>query len=111
MDLPPGRPGRARWAVLVRELLPQLAQPVAFARRVVDRACQTGGLMSVLLQPQETGRLPRKLTEKGYFNDACRLAELLGHDLHSLAGQADPQTEAKRRPRRRRRRRTPAQPQ
>ncbi len=106
-ELPPGRLGRARWSVLVRRLLPQMAQPVAFARRVVDRACQAAGLLAILIQPQAERRLPRKLTDKGYFADACRLAELLGYDLHELTGMGRPDPAGHARPRRRRRRRKP----
>ncbi|MBI4799738.1 MAG: hypothetical protein HY794_13630, partial [Desulfarculus sp.] len=59
--------------------------------------------------PQEGARLPKKIAQKGYFVDACRLANLLGHDLNALAGGRPPaaEPERRRRPRRRRRRRPP----
>jgi poly(A) polymerase len=109
-EFAPGRVGRVQWALFVRRMLPELGQPVAFAKRVVERACQAGGLMAFVRMPDATARLPKKIAQKGYFIDACRLARLLGYDLETLAGGRAP-TEAPepRRPRRRRRRRRPPQ--
>lgn len=108
-EFTPGRAGRVQWALFTREALPRLGQPVAFAKRVVERACQAAALMAFVRQPQEGARLPKKIAQKGYFADACRLAKLLGHDLNALAGGRPPaaEPERRRRPRRRRRRRPP----
>lgn len=107
VEFAPGRAGRVQWALFVRQMLPYLGQPVAFAKRVVERACQAGGLMAFVRMPDPGARLPKKIAQKGYFIDACRLARLLGYDLEALAGtRAQPdKPERRRRPRRRRRRR------
>ncbi|CAO0824793.1 Poly(A) polymerase I [Desulfarculales bacterium] len=86
VEFAPSRVGRVQWALFVREMLPYLGQPVAFAKRVVERACQAGGLMAFVRIPDLNIRLPKKIAQKGYFIDACRLARLLGHDLEVLAG-------------------------
>ncbi|MEW5912872.1 MAG: poly(A) polymerase [Thermodesulfobacteriota bacterium] len=107
-EFPPGRAGRVYWSLFVRRALPELAQPVAFPKRVVERACQIGGLMGFVREPLPDQRLPKKVRDKGYFAEACALAELLGHDLNRLDG-AGPRPGKKRRRRRRRpRRRRPA---
>jgi poly(A) polymerase len=106
LALEPGRAGRAQWANFVRETLPALAAPVAFARRVMERAYQAGGLMGLAIVPGGRGRLPKKVAQKGYFAEACALAQLLGHDLLGGDGGQPPAAEEPRhRPRRRRRRR------
>jgi poly(A) polymerase len=106
-EFTPGRVGRVQWALFVREMLPRLGQPVAFAKRVMERACQAASLMAFVRLPDPNARLPKKIAQKGYFIDACRLARLLGYDLEALAGgRAQPEApERRRRPRRRRRRR------
>lgn len=101
VDFPPGRPGRSRWALFVRENLPQMANSVQFAKRVMERACQIGAVMGFLREENPPQRLPKKVTEKGYFVDACQLAEVLGRDLASRAGKAAPKAGRKRRRRRR----------
>ncbi|MFH1057702.1 MAG: hypothetical protein V1797_03350 [Pseudomonadota bacterium] len=50
-------------------------------------------------------RLPKKITQKGYFADAQALAELLDLDLMAALGQEKSGEGQARRPRRRRRRR------
>ncbi len=104
VEFPPGRPGRTRWALFVRDTLPPLARPVQFAKRVMERACQIGAVMGFLREEQATPRLPKKVTEKGYFPDACQLAEVLGRDLASraVAGPARPTRKRRRRRRKRR---------
>jgi poly(A) polymerase len=105
-EFAPGRPGRTQWQMFVRERLPELARPVAFARRVMERAAQIGGVMGFLREDQKGARLPKKITDKGYFADACQLAEVLGRDLQSLAGP--PGKKAPKKRRRRKRRKKPA---
>jgi poly(A) polymerase len=101
-------PGRTRWAVFVRENLPALAAPVAFARRVMERLCQAGGLMDLAFVPDgRRGRLPKKIAQKGYLADALALARLLGHDLLGAESAHQTNPAPKHRPRRRR---TNAQP-
>jgi poly(A) polymerase len=102
-EFSPGRPGRTQWQMFVRERLPELARPVTFARRVMERATQIGGVMGFLREDQEGAKLPKKITDKGYFADACRLAEVLGRDLRALAGGPPPKASRKRRRRKRRR--------
>lgn len=105
VEFAPGRAGRVQWALFVRDMLLHLGQPVAFAKRVVERACQAGGLMAFVRMPDLGVRLPKKIAQKGYFQNACRLARLLGYDLAGLGGsraQAE-KPERRRRPRRRRR--------
>ena len=87
-EFAPGRQGRAQWAVFVREALPALAKPVAFAKRVMERAGQIAGLMAFVRWEQPGQSLPKKVTTKGYFPVACELARLLGHDLGGLDRQA-----------------------
>ena len=101
LDLPKGRAGRIAWGGFVRENLPALAAPIAFAKRVMERAVQITSLMSVVVQDQPGDRLPKKITDKGYFADACLLADMLDFNLKALAG---PSSEGTGRPRRRRRR-------
>lgn len=101
VEFPPGRPGRTRWALFVRETLPQMASSVQFAKRVMERACQIGAVMGFLRGENPPHRLPKKVTEKGYFVDACQLAEVLGRDLASRAGKTPPKPSRKRRRRRR----------
>ena len=101
VEFPPGRAGRTRWAFFVRDTLPNMTKTVQFAKRVMERACQIGGVMGFLREDNPPPRLPKKVTEKGYFVDACQLAEVLGRDLTSRAGGAAPKTSRKRRRRRR----------
>jgi poly(A) polymerase len=101
VEFPPGRPGRTRWALFVREILPQMASSVQFAKRVMERACQIGAVLGFLREENPPHRLPKKVTEKGYFADACQLAEVLGRDLASRAGKTPPKPSRKRRRRRR----------
>ncbi len=116
LELPPGRAGRVTWGGFVRENLPALARPVAFAKRVMERACQTSALMAPMLQESPGDRLPKKITDKGYFPDACLLGDLLGLNLRAMAGHGQAKTKPggakrrrrRRRPNRRRRRRPPA---
>jgi poly(A) polymerase len=104
MEFPPGRAGHSRWAFFVRDVLPQMAKSVQFAKRVMERACQIGGVMGFLREEHPPHRLPKKVTEKGYFADACQLAEVLGRDLASRAGKASSKSTRKRRRRRRKKR-------
>ncbi len=104
VEFPPGRPGHTRWALFVRETLPPMAMSVQFAKRVMERACQIGAVMGFLREERPPHRLPKRVTEKGYFIDACQLAEVLGRDLASRAGKALPKTGHKRRRRRRKKR-------
>ena len=107
LELPPGRAGRVLWGGVVRENLPALAKPVAFAKRVMERACQTSALMASMLQDRPGDRLPKKVTDKGYFPDACLLGDLLGFNLRAMAGEGAPKPggskRRRRRPNRRRR--------
>ncbi|RJX29702.1 MAG: poly(A) polymerase [Desulfarculus sp.] len=108
-EFPPGRAGRVQWSLLVRRALPELAQAVSFPKRVVERACQIGGLMGFVRYPLPDQRLPKKVRDKGYFAEACTLAGLLGHDLKALDGPgARPSKKRRRRRRRRRPHRSPA---
>jgi len=106
-EFSPGRPGRAQWQAFVRESLPGLTQPVAFAKRVMERCSQIGGVMGFLREEKPGARLPKKVTDKGYFPDACLLAEVLGRDLKTMAGSAKPAGGKKRRRRRRKRKPRP----
>jgi len=101
LEIPPGSAGRSRWAFFVREALPQLAKSVQFAKRVMERACQIGAVMGFLREEDPLQRLPKKVTEKGYFADACQLAEVLGRDLASRAEVSSSKAGRKRRRRRR----------
>ncbi len=105
MSFEPGRAGRSQWSLFVREALPTLAKPVAFAKRVVERACQISGLMAFVRDPQPGQRLPKRVVDKGYYPDACHLARLLGYDLKALERPGGPARSKKHRRRRRRRRR------
>ena len=107
MDLPSNRQGRSQWAFFVRDALPELTQPMAFAKRVMERGCQILGVLAFVRPETAADRLPKKVSEKGYFRDACRLAQLLGWDLGSL-DQAAPSPARRSRRRRRRRRKKPA---
>lgn len=98
-----GRAGRAQWSLFVREAFPELAAPVQFAKRALERATQILGVMSFLRKEQAGAQLPKKLTQVGYFEDAVELAKLLGGDLEALISGPGPNKG--RRPRRRRRRR------
>ncbi|MCF8034539.1 MAG: polynucleotide adenylyltransferase PcnB [Desulfarculaceae bacterium] len=114
MEFAPGRQGRAQWSVFVRDALPALTKPVAFAKRVMERAGQIAGLMAFVRWEQPGQSLPKKVTTKGYFPVACELARHLGHDLGGLDRQgAKSGSKSKRRRRRRRKPRrkstTPAQ--
>ena len=106
-DLPPGRAGRVAWTQFARQELPRLAQPLAFTKRVMERCRQMAGVMAYLRDPRPGMRLPKRVTDKGYFLPACRLARLLGRDLASLAAPAAGKTSTKKKKRRRRRRRRP----
>jgi poly(A) polymerase len=110
VEFPPGRAGRVRWTMFLREKLRELAAPIQFSRRSLERACQVGAVMGFLRGDTSGVRLPKKVTEKGYFPDACRLAEILGRDLKALL-RPPPRKGRPRRRRRRRRRRKPARPQ
>ncbi len=108
----PGRAGRSQWSLFSREALPALAKPVAFAKRVVERACQITGLMSFVRDPQPGQYLPKRVVDKGYYPDACHLARLLDYDLEALekpGGQAEVKKKRRRRRRRRPRRKGQAQ--
>jgi len=111
-EFAPGRQGRVQWSLFVREALPELARPVAFAKRVMERACQIAGLMAFVRQGQPGQSLPKKVVSKGYFPAACELARYLGHDLAGMDRQGPAAPGKKRRRRRRRPRRkknSPAQ--
>jgi poly(A) polymerase len=101
VEFPPGRAGHSRWAFFVRDTLPEMAKSVQFAKRVMERACQIGAVMGFLRDENPPPRLPKKVTEKGYFADACQLAEVLGRDLASRAVGQTPKPGRKRRRRRR----------
>ena len=105
LELPPGRTGRSRWVEFVRAVLPALAEPVMFAKRMMERTWQIGGVMAFLHDDMRVARLPKKVSAKGYFPIACQLAQMLGDDLESMA-----QTPAKTKTRKRRRRRKPKKP-
>jgi poly(A) polymerase len=108
LDLPPGRPGRIEWSRFVNETLRELAAPVAFAKRVLERSCQIGSVMAFMFQENgQVPSLPKRVTDKGYFPTACRLAEMLGRDISALAGGAPKAGKPPRKRRRRRRRRKP----
>ncbi len=109
-DFAPGRGGRVGWQLWVRQALPELAAPVAFAKRVMERACQAAGLMSYLTLAEPGLRLPKKIAQKGYFAEAQDLARLLGQDLLAAFGGEKPADSPRRRTRRRRRRRKPGAP-
>ena len=98
LELPPGRAGRVRWVEFVRGVLPALAEPVMFAKRMMERAWQIGGVMGFLHENMRVPRLPKKVTSKGYFSTACLLAQLLGDDLKPMA-----KPDSKKRRRRRKR--------
>ncbi len=104
-----GRQGRAQWSLWLRDALPGLAEPVAFARRVMERACQVAGLMAFVKLASPGQGLPKKMLAKGYYPVACDLARFLGGDLESL-GRGGPENDGKKRRRRRRRRRKPHGP-
>lgn len=103
LELEPGRSGRVTWALYAREALPELTGPVGFAKRVTERASQICGTLGVKLQDQPGERLPKKIVDKGYFSDACRLAQLLDFDLAAMAPDAARPGKSKSRRRRRRR--------
>ncbi len=110
-EFAPGRQGRGQWALFVREALPELAAPVAFAKRVMERVGQIAGLMAFVREAQPGQSLPKKVVTKGYFPMACDLAAHLGFDLAALNRQGPRGSTSKRRRRRRRRpRRKPTQP-
>ncbi len=101
-EFTPGRGGRVGWQFWVRQALPELAAPVAFAKRVMERACQAAGLMSYLTLAEPGLRLPKKIAQKGYFAEAQDLARLLGQDLLAAFGGERPPDPQRRRSRRRR---------
>ncbi len=105
LELPPGHPGRSRWVEFVRAALPALAEPVMFAKRMMERTWQISGVMGFLHENMRVPRLPKKVTSKGYFATACQLAQLLGDDLESMV-----QPPSKKRRRRRRKKPRPKKP-
>ena len=107
-EFPNGRQGRVAWSMFVRDNLTTLAEPVQFAKRVMERARQVGGVMGFLRENEPGMRLPKKLVTKGYFESACQMAEILGGDLRSMT-DPEPNTRKRRRRRPRRRRKPPAQ--
>lgn len=102
VDLPEGRAGRSQWIITTRELLAELVRPVSFAKRVVERAGQISGVMGHAILAQPGDRLPKRVTDKGYFPDALALSELLGLGLGEMV-RAQPKGPSKKRRRRRRR--------
>ena len=69
-QLPSGRQGRVAWSMFVRDQLSFLAEPVQFAKRVMERARQVGGVMGFLREAEPGLVLPKKLITKGYFDSA-----------------------------------------
>lgn len=107
-EFPEGRAARGVWIGFVRNKLPELAQPVMFAKRVIERACQCASVMSYPMFSPQGQRLPKRVTEKGYFFNALELAAILNIDLKSLAdGPGDAQPKRRRRRRRRKPRKKP----
>lgn len=106
IDFPPRREGRIKWNDFVRDALEELSGPVAFTKRNMERCRQVTGLMGfVRSNEEEPGlKLPKKVSQRGYFEPACLLAELLGSDLRSMAYNP-PKSGSKSRRRRRRPRR------
>ena len=100
LELPPGRAGRGRWIEFTRAVLPELAAPVMFAKRMMERTWQICGVMGFLREGLKVSRLPKKVSQKGYFTIACQFAEILGGDLKSLARPVSGKRR-RRRPRRR----------
>lgn len=107
-EFTPDRKGRSEWALWMRQALPAVAEPVAFAKRVMERACQIAGLMGFITLASPGQGMPKKVVTKGYYPLACDLAGFLGWDLD---GQNRPGPGAgaggQKRRRRRRRRRKP----
>lgn len=107
-EFPEGRAARGVWIGFVRNTLPELAQPVMFAKRVIERACQCSSVMSYPMFAPQGQRLPKRVTEKGYFPNALELASIIGVDLKSMAdGPGGGQTKRRRRRRRRKPRKKP----
>ncbi|MCB2193615.1 MAG: poly(A) polymerase [Deltaproteobacteria bacterium] len=106
-EFAPGRQGRAQWSMWVREALPALAQPVAFAKRVLERACQIAGLMGFVRLAAPGQTLPKKVVTRGYYPVACDLAKFLGWDLDGMNRSGPSKSSSKRRRRRRRRKPKP----
>ncbi len=107
-EFPEGRAARGVWIGFVRDKLPELAQPVMFAKRVLERACQCASVMSYPMFAPEGQRLPKKVMEKGYFLNALDLAGIIGVDLRSMVEGSDGgQTKRRRRRRRRKPRKKP----
>ena len=100
LELPPGRAGRGRWVDHTRSILPQLAAPVMFAKRMMERSWQISGVMGFLREGLKVSRMPKKVSQKGYFPIACQLAEILGGDLRSLVKAVPAKRRRRRRPRR-----------
>ncbi|MCB2189171.1 MAG: polynucleotide adenylyltransferase PcnB [Deltaproteobacteria bacterium] len=107
LEPPEGRSGRPVWVGLVRDQLYELASPVAFAKRVLDRMAQMTGVLWTVESLTPGSRLPKRVTDKGYFNDALALAELLDLDLAAFAGPPPAKSGAKKRRRRRRKKARP----
>ena len=107
-EFPEGRAARGVWIGFVRDKLPELAQPVMFAKRVIERACQCASVMSYPMFAPQGQRLPKRVLEKGYFLNAMDLARVIGVDLGSMVDGSD---EGQTKRRRRRRRRKPRKKQ
>lgn len=87
----------------MRDALPSLTEPVAFAKRILERACQISGLMGFVKLASPGQTMPKKVTARGYYATACELAAFLGWNLESLGSAAPGKGASKRRRRRRRR--------
>ncbi|MCG2765736.1 MAG: hypothetical protein L6288_15330 [Desulfarculaceae bacterium] len=103
-EFAPGRQGRSQWALWVRDALPELSEPVAFAKRILERACQIAGLMGFVTLATPGQAMPKKVVARGYYPVACDLAGFLGWDLEGQNASGPDNGTTKRRRRRRRRR-------
>ena len=102
-EFAPGRQGRSQWSLWVREALPDLAEPVAFAKRILERACQIAGLMGFVKLATPGQALPKKVVARGYYPVACDLALFLDWDLDGINRSGPSKSSPKRRRRKRRR--------
>lgn len=87
--------GRPAWMIAVREEIMRFMPIFNLPRRLLDRLCRAATPLYYMYGVYP--RLPQRLYQKAYYQDACLLAEFLGFNLAAIAGSPQPRRRSRNR--------------